>query len=62
MRIFGLLFLIIAAFIAVFLYLKPFKNVTDRKTNFHRLKNAEKSIDDFNKATDQRIKELEAIE
>ncbi len=67
MRGISLIILMVAAFIAVILFLKsndlngPVEN-SKTKTQFEKMKNAEKAVEDFNKATEQRMKDLQNIE
>lgn len=66
MRGLGLIILMIAAFIAIILFLKSsgLNSSEDSKpaTQFERMKKAEETVDEFNKATEQRMKDLENIE
>lgn len=67
MRGVALVILMVAAFVAVILFLKsndldgPVEN-SKPATQFEKMKNAEKAVEDFNKATEQRMKDLQNIE
>lgn len=66
MRGVGLIILLVAAFIAIFLFLKSNKITSSGdsspKTQYERVKNVEKTVDEFNKATEERMKDLENID
>lgn len=67
MRGIGLMILMIAAFILTFLYLKSsginsIEGGGNPKTQYERVKKVEEAVEDFNKATEQRMKDLENID
>lgn len=67
MRGIGLMILMIAAFILTFLYLKSsginsIEEEGNPKTQYERVKKVEEAVEDFNKATEQRMKDLENID
>lgn len=63
----SLILLMVVAFIAIILFLKS-SGINDSssekspQTQFQRMKDAEKAVDEFNKATKERLKDLESIE
>lgn len=65
MRGVGLIILMVAAFIAVILFLKSnnlnTSNDSNPKTQYERIENVEKTVDEFNKATEERMKDLDNI-
>lgn len=65
MRGVGLIILMVAAFIAIILFLKSnnlnTSNDSNPKTQYERIENVEKTVDEFNKATEERMKDLDNI-